>query len=86
MKLGLFSVVALGSFVGYAQEVALTTVDAASLPLPEHWKSNALIVLTVNFLLGITAYGVRKIPGKVGGILASLWDLLSANVAHKDKK
>jgi hypothetical protein len=69
--------------VSWAQEEVLTAGD---LPLPASWKENALIVLSVNFLLGLTAYGVKKIPGKIGEIVAKVVDLLSANVKHDKPK
>lgn len=69
----------------YAQDPTVP-LTAGDLPLPDHWKSNAMVVLAINFALGMIALGVRKIPGKVGSIIQKLIDVLSANVAHKDKK
>lgn len=75
----------LFSGVVLAQDVAAPVLDASTLPLPESWKGNALIVLAVNFLLALIALGVKMLPGKLGEIIGKIVDLLSANVKHEKK-
>jgi hypothetical protein len=85
MNKALFVVALVLSLNGMAQEVAeATKPDNGVIALfPSKLQDNALVVLSVNFVLAVLAIVLRKIPGKVGSVIQTVIDLFSANVKHR---